>query len=291
MSGNRGVRGAAGTPAKSSGGSAGALLCVGCCWAVGGGRAGGRRPASGGSRTRGRRGAALPPLGSVAILQAQQTVGLPAAALHGDIEELLDERRRTMLQADLQRLDQELFIQPEAAQHRCDEAFHGVYPQMTVAKDHSQLLTHPGQEELEENWVVPEKGCPGAWLETALRSPAQPVLCSIWFSCCRTVGGWMAASSSCLVDDEDGCRRWCDHVLLKVVVRPHRVHDGLHSPLAEGALELSLSPLQDAPVTEAVEAWHHIGGIVPAIQAHWAAVLHLRGHAVHPLRWAGGSWR
>jgi len=67
------------------------------------------------------------------------------------------------------------------------------------------------------------------------------------------------------------------------------VHDGLDAPLAEGALGLALSPPQDALVTEAVEARHHIGGIVPAVQAHWAAVLCLCGHALHPLQWAGGA--
>jgi len=272
VGGNGGVGGAAGTPAKSSGGGAGALLFMG------------------GSRTRGRRGAALPPLSSGAALQAQQAVGLPAAALHGEIEELLDERRRAMLQAGRQHLDQDLFIQPEEAKGNYDEGLHGVYPQMMVRKDPSQLLMHPGQEMLEESWVEPEKGCPGEWLETARRSPVQPALCRICLCCCRTVGGWMATSISCLVDDDGGFRRWCDHVLLKAVVRPHQVHDGLHSPLAEGALGRTLSPPQDALVTEAVEARHHVGGIIPAVQAHWAAVLHLCGHALHPLRWAGGSW-
>ena len=121
VGGNGGVRGAAGTPAKSSGGGAGTLLLVGCCWAAGGGRAGGGRPPSGGSRTRGPRGAALPPLGSGAALQAQQTMGLPAAALHGGIEEVLHECRRAVLQAGLQHPAQDLFVQPEAAQDGHDE--------------------------------------------------------------------------------------------------------------------------------------------------------------------------
>jgi len=107
VGGNGGIGGAAETPMKSSGGGAGALLFVGCCWAAGGGRAGGRRPPSGGSRMRGRHGAALPPLGSRAVLQAQQTMGLPAAALHGDIDGVLHECRRAMLQVDLQQLAQD----------------------------------------------------------------------------------------------------------------------------------------------------------------------------------------
>ena len=76
-----------------------------------------------------------------------------------------------------------------------------------------------------------------------------------------------------------------------VVVRPHRVQDGEDPPLAEGALGLAFSPPQDAGVAELVEAWHHKAGLLPAAQADGTAVLQLRGHAPHVLRWAGGSWR
>jgi len=98
-------------------------------------------------------------------------------------------------------------------------------------------------------------------------------------------------SSFCLADASlCPCQtRWSDDDLFKVVVCPHRVHDGLHCPPAERALGLALSPPHDAFVTEAVEARHHIGSIIPAVQAHWAAVLHLYGHAVQPLWWAAAS--
>ena len=79
-------------------------------------------------------------------------------------------------------------------------------------------------------------------------------------------------------------------MLLEVVVCPHRVHDGDDPPLAEGALGLALSPPHDARVAELVEAWHHVAGLLPAVQAYWTAVVQVRGHALHVLRWAGGSW-
>jgi len=61
-------------------------------------------------------------------------------------------------------------------------------------------------------------------------------------------------------------------------------------PLAEGAIGLALSPPQYAFIAEPVEAWHHVAGLLTAAQADGAALLQLRGHALHPLRWAGGSW-
>ena len=75
-----------------------------------------------------------------------------------------------------------------------------------------------------------------------------------------------------------------------VVICLHRVQDGVGAPLAEGALELALSPPQDAFIAEAVEEWHRVAGVFVAAQADRAALLQLRGHALHWLRWAGGSW-
>ena len=57
----------------------------------------------------------------MAVLEAQQTVGLPATALHGDIDKLLYECRRAILEADLQQPDQDVFVQPKEAQDRQDE--------------------------------------------------------------------------------------------------------------------------------------------------------------------------
>jgi len=76
-------------------------------------------------------------------------------------------------------------------------------------------------------------------------------------------------------------------VLLVVIIHPHRVQDGVHAPLAEGALGLVLSPPQDASIAEAVEAWHGKAGLLPAAQADGTAVLQLPGHALHWLRSAG----
>lgn len=68
------------------------------------------------------------------------------------------------------------------------------------------------------------------------------------------------------------------------------MQEGLDPPLAEGALGLGLSPLQDALVAKLVEAWHHIADLFPAAQADGTAVLQLHGHAVHRLQWVGGNW-
>lgn len=80
----------------------------------------------GGSGTRGSCWPALPLFSSLALLEVQQTVGLPAAELHGDTEKLLDKGRCTILEAELQQVDQDLFVQLKEAQHRDDEVLqHG----------------------------------------------------------------------------------------------------------------------------------------------------------------------
>jgi len=174
------------------------LLCVGCCWAAGGGQARGRRPPSGGSRTRGSCGAALLLLGSMAVLQAKKTVGLLAAALHSGIDQALYEHHCAVLETGPQQPDQEIFIQPKKAQGRNSEVLLYDYPQMLVPKDHSQLLMHPGQKEFMESWVVRKKKLPGVWLEVTQRSPGQLVLQSLSFCCYRAMSRWMPMSSSCL---------------------------------------------------------------------------------------------
>ena len=138
----------------------------------------------------------------MAVLEVQQTVGLPAAALHSNINKALYEHRRAVSEADPQQPDQEIFVQPKEAQGRHDEVLHYDHLRTSVPKDQSQLLTHPGQKELEESWVVLEKGCPGEWLEAAQRSPRQLVLHRLSFCCCRAVGSWTARSSSCLAADD-----------------------------------------------------------------------------------------
>lgn len=57
----------------------------------------------------------------MAILNPQQTVGLSAALLNGNMDELLDKSCHMILEADLQQLDQGLFIQPKETQGRQDE--------------------------------------------------------------------------------------------------------------------------------------------------------------------------
>ena len=138
----------------------------------------------------------------MAILEVQQTVGLPAAALHSSIDKALYECRRAVLEADPQQPDQEIFVQPKEAQGRHDEVLRYDHLRTSIPKDQSQLLTHPGQKELKESWVVLEEGCPGEWLEAAQRSPGQLVLHRLSFCCCRAVGSWMARSSSCLAADD-----------------------------------------------------------------------------------------
>jgi len=78
-------------------------------------------------------------------------------------------------------------------------------------------------------------------------------------------------------------------MFLVVSVCPHRVQGGLHPPLAEGELGLVLSPPQDAWRAEAVKAWHGKAGLIPAAQPDGTAVLQLRGHALHWLRWSGDA--
>lgn len=121
----------------------------------------------------GSRGAALPLLGSVASLQAQQAVGVPAAALHGDIDKLLDECRRAMLEAGLQQPDQDLFVQPKEAQHGQDEVLQHDGRRGLLRKDQPQLLLQPGQKASEQSWVVVEKGRPGVGLEATHWSPGH----------------------------------------------------------------------------------------------------------------------
>ena len=77
---------------------------------------------------RGSRGAALPLLGSMAVLEVQQTAGLPAAALHSDIDKPLHEGLCVMLQADPQQPDQDIFVQPKEAQGRHDKVLPYGYP-------------------------------------------------------------------------------------------------------------------------------------------------------------------
>lgn len=72
-------------------------------------------------------------------------------------------------------------------------------------------------------------------------------------------------------------------MLLKVTILPYQVQEGPHPPFAEGALGLAPSPPRDAGVTELVEAWHHVTGLLPAAQAYWTAVLQLHGHPLHVL--------
>lgn len=68
----------------------------------------------------------LPLLGSTIVVEAQKTAGLPAAALHSDTDNLLDECCCVALEADLQQPDRDLFIEPKEAQDGQDEVFHHI---------------------------------------------------------------------------------------------------------------------------------------------------------------------
>jgi len=79
-------------------------------------------------------------------------------------------------------------------------------------------------------------------------------------------------------------------VLCKVVIRLHRVQDGGDHPPAEGARgRASLSPAHDARLAEFVEAWHHVAGLLPAVQADGTVVVQLRGHAPTHCSGLGGA--
>ena len=82
-------------------------------------------------------------------------------------------------------------------------------------------------------------------------------------------------------------RRPSDNELLKVVVRTHRVQDGLHRAFAEGARGPALSPLPDAAKTKLVQARHHVASVIHSVQANGAEMVQLGGHAVQLLWWAG----
>ena len=60
----------------------------------------------------------------MAVLQAQQTAGLPTAPLHGDINKLVHKCRRAVLEGGPQQLDQEIFIQPKEDQEGHHEVLH-----------------------------------------------------------------------------------------------------------------------------------------------------------------------
>jgi len=91
--------------------------------------------------------------------------------------------------------------------------------------------------------VALEKGCPGVRPEAVQRSPGHH-LHRLSYSCCRAVGSWTAMSSFCLAGaSQRRCQPgWSDNDLFKVIDCPHRVHDGLDPPLAEGALGLAEKP-------------------------------------------------
>lgn len=65
--------------------------------------------------------------------------------------------------------------------------------------------------------------------------------------------------------------------------------DGGRPPLAEGALGLAPSPLQEAHLAEAEQPWQYIAGLLPAVQAGGTAVFQLHGHACRALWGLGGA--
>jgi len=237
------------------------------------------------------RGAALLPLGSIGVLEAHPVSGLPAAPAHDGVNKLVDEAPRVPAQGGLQQLHHSLLIRAEAAQAGYDEALRCCCFLGTL-EEPPQLLTQPEQQWMEDSGVRAEDGGPDVRAEAAHWSHGQHPR-SWWPARCgamEAVGSWLCGTSSCPMGDDDcWCCRWWDDMLLKVVVHPHGVQDGSHPPLAEGALGLDLSPVRDAWVAELVEAWHHVVGLLPAAQADRTAVLRLRGHALHVLRWAAGD--
>ena len=86
-----------------------------------------------------------------------------------------------------QQPDQDIFVQSEEDQAGHDDVLHDGCLQMVVLKDQPQHPVQPGQQGLEESWVVPEEGCPGVSLEAAHWSPGHLSSSPRW-GCCRAVG-------------------------------------------------------------------------------------------------------
>lgn len=288
---NRAGWGVAGTPLKGSSGGAWEVLRVGSTGAAGGLWAVGRSPCWGGCRAWGCCGVALLFPSSTGAPQAQQLVGLPAALLHGDVDETLHKAACVALQGGAYEQGQGLLVEAKEAQAGDDQVQRcGGFPAISP-QESSQLLAQPGQQGLQHLWVQAEEGGPDVGVEAAHRS-CRHRSCSLWSGGCwatESARGWAARNSLCLLGDERCLCRWWDDELLEAVIGPHRVHDGADSPLAEGALGLVVHPLLDASEAKLVETWHHIAGVVPGVKANGAATVQHRGHALQLRQWAGWS--
>ena len=100
--------------------------------------------------------------------------GLHTAQSHNSIDEVIHKCCRAVMQEAPQQLDQEVFIRSGEDQAGHDDVLHDGCPQMVILKHHPQRLVQPGQQGLEESWVVPEQDCPGVDVEAAHWSPGHP---------------------------------------------------------------------------------------------------------------------
>lgn len=148
-------------------------------------------------------GAGLPMLSHRGHIEAQQSVSLPAAQLHGNIQEVTHKCRRVLVEVELQQLDQELFLQCKQAQGLPDCVLQDECLWMPSPEDAPQLLAHPVEQQLEQSRVPPEKLAPDIRGEATHQRPG----------CLGrgSVGGC--------------CLRRADDKLLELVISLHRVHN------------------------------------------------------------------
>lgn len=82
-------------------------------------------------------------------VETQQVVGLPAALLHGDVEEVLHKHRRVLTKVELQQLDQQVFLQSKEAQCLHDGILEDECLRTPPPEDAPQLPVYPGEQGLE----------------------------------------------------------------------------------------------------------------------------------------------
>ncbi|PKU42445.1 hypothetical protein llap_7245 [Limosa lapponica baueri] len=123
------------------------------------------------------------------------------------MDKLLPECHHVVLEGDPQHPDQQLFIHPMVGQDGCDGVPQHVCLHLVVPKDLPQPRLDPEQQGLEEYWVVLEQDHPFLRQEATHIMPGHPfhsppLGCSRVMEVMEVVGGWVAGSSSHLVDNK-----------------------------------------------------------------------------------------
>jgi len=179
--------------------------------------------------------------------------------VHSEGDELPYEAPCVAPQVEIQPFSQDLLLQANEAQGRDDTVGQRICVWLLSAQDVAQLPLQPGAQGLQQGRVLPEKGSPGGRGEATQRTPGH----------CRPRPGCAGACGALCGDGRRGS--WSEDQLLVVVVRLHRVDDGLHSLLAKRTLWPGASPPLDAGEAELVAARHGVCCAVPVVQAHGAA--------------------